>query len=186
MKVVKIYSCNSLYLMLCCFRQSFFFKAQGDKAQRDAHQSETLWSSWLPDLPPGCCHKQSVSGRTVQRVKNPPLVKTCQVGGGEQRPRMRNWGKGQTWMLQLLLWSWTWMSSTCTAVFQLCGLACHLWQRDYRAGRSVHVHQLRNPGCSSTQISFSKRITLTAVNWVQTAAAGSNKKDDKFAWISAF
>lgn len=184
-KVVKIYSCNSIYLMLCCFSLNFFLKAQGDRAQRDAHQSETLRSSWLPDLPPGCCHKQSVSGRTVQRVRNPPLVKTCQVGGGEQRPRMREWGKGQTWMLQLLLWSWTWMSYTRTAVFQLCGLACHLWQRDYRAGRSVHAHQLRSPDCSSAQIPFSKRITRTAVNGVQTAAAGSIKIDEKFAWISA-
>lgn len=83
--------------------------------------------------------------------QNPPLVKTCQEGGVRQRKRMRNWGKGQAWMLQLLLWNWTWMSCTDAVVLQLCGLVCHLWQRGSSTGRRVHIHQLCSPGRSSAR-----------------------------------
>lgn len=83
------------------------------------------------------------------RVRDPLLVKTCQEGGGKQRLRMRNWGKGQAWMLQLLLWNWTWMSCKGTAVFQPRGLGCPLWHRGYSALYIVHIHQLCSPGCSS-------------------------------------
>lgn len=116
-KHVQLQQTNFKLVMWNC--SALFFKRQQDtKHTAMQHQSETQSSSWLADLPPGCCHKQSVSGCTVQRVRNSPLVTTCQEGGGKQRLRLRNWGKGQAWMLQLLLWNWTWMSCTGTAVFQ--------------------------------------------------------------------
>lgn len=128
-KAIKVCSCNR---QTSSGDQEFQWDRQwGLELTETQHQSETQWSSWLVDLPPGRCHKWSASGRTVQRVGNPPLVKTCQEGGGKQRQGMRNWGKGQAWVLQLLLWNWTWMSCRGTVVFQRRGLGCHLWQRGW-------------------------------------------------------
>lgn len=159
---------------------------KGSEARRDATSVRNAVIIVTRRPPPGCCHKWSSSGRTVQRVRNPLLVKTCQEGGSQQSQRTRNWAKGQTWMLQLLLWNWTWMSCSGAAVFQLCGLGCHPWQRGYGAGRSVHIHQLCSSGCSSAQISFWTLTTLAAVERVHAQAAGSNKRWEFFMNIVFF
>lgn len=52
-------------------------------------------------------------------VRDPLLVKACREGGARQRQTMRNWGKGQAWMLQQPLWKWTWMSCKDATLRQL-------------------------------------------------------------------
>ena len=71
----------------------------------------------------------------------PPLVKTCQAVRRKQSLRMRNWGEGQSRMLQLLSWNRTW---TCGAAPQLYGVGRDTeaevsWHRDHTSAERVQA-----------------------------------------------
>ena len=120
LKAIKIYSCNRQ--TLAGDEEFQRGRQRGTKHARLQHQSGTQRSSWLADLPPGCCHKWSASGRTVQRVrKTPRLLKLVQRAEGDKgreweigakvKPKCYNYSR-ETGPGCLL---------TCTAVFQLRG-----------------------------------------------------------------
>lgn len=59
----------------------------GTKGGRTQRQSETRQTVRVAGLPPGVCHKQSVSGVAIQRVRNPLLVKTRRKGRGAKQSK---------------------------------------------------------------------------------------------------
>lgn len=134
------------------------------RAQRDATsvRNAVIITTLSTSLQAVVTNNQLLAARFT-RVRDPLLVKTCQEGGGKQRQGMRNWGKGQAWMLQLLLWNWTWTSCKVAAMFQHHSSGRHLWHRGHGALYMLRVHHLCSPTCSLAADSFHTLTTLAAV-----------------------
>ncbi len=88
LKAIKTYACNWL-------RGISVGKAARHEAQRDATSVRNTVII-MTRRPPSRLLSPIISvWPHSSKGQNPLLVKTCQEGGGKQRKRLRNWGKGQ-------------------------------------------------------------------------------------------